>query len=57
LGWDAKDGSLLRADVKYDLRDALALNFGFVLYQSGELPPLDSWGRNDRFIFSVKGSF
>jgi hypothetical protein len=57
LGWDAGDGSIVRFDAQYDLRDALEVGVGILLYQSGDLPPLHGWGRNDRLIFNVKWSF
>ncbi len=57
FGWDGQDGSLFRFDVSYDLRDALTIGVGLVLYQTGDLPPLDDFGRNDRLIFQAKWSF
>jgi len=57
FGWDARDGSVFRFDVQYDLRDALEAGVGILLYQNGDLPPFDEWGRNDRLIFNVKWSF
>jgi len=57
FGLDAGDGSIARFDVQYDLRDALEIGVGILLYQSGDLPPLDEWARNDRLIFNVKWSF
>lgn len=57
LGWDGGDGSLARFDVEYDLRDALKVGAGILLYQQGDLPPLDAWARNDRLFFSLKWSF
>ncbi|MAE95844.1 MAG: hypothetical protein CL910_14400 [Deltaproteobacteria bacterium] len=57
LGWNAEDGSILRVDLAYDIRDALSAGVGLLLYQTGELPPLDRWGRNDRLFFNLKWSF
>jgi len=57
FGWDARDGSIIRFDLQYDLRDALEAGVGVLLYQSGDLPPLNGWGRNDRLIFNIKWSF
>jgi hypothetical protein len=57
LGWDGGDGSLVRFDVEYDLRDALKLGAGVLLYQQGDLPPFDAWSRNDRVLLSLKWSF
>jgi hypothetical protein len=56
-GWDAEDGAVFRLDFVYDLRDAVEIGAGILIYESGELPPLDGWGRNDRLIFNVKWSF
>ncbi len=50
-------GSVVRIDASYDLRDALTLTAGVVLYQENDLPPLDSYGDNDRFFFELKYSF
>jgi hypothetical protein len=57
LGWDARDGSIARFDLDYDVLDALTVGVGLLLYQQGELPPLDAWADNDRVIFSAKWSF
>lgn len=57
LGWDVKDGAIIRSDMEYDLLDALEVGVGILIYQNGDLPPLDGWGRNDRVIFNVKWSF
>jgi hypothetical protein len=57
LGWDARDGEVARFDLSYDVLDALTVGVGLLLYQQGDLPPLDTWGDNDRVIFSVKWSF
>jgi hypothetical protein len=57
LGWDAGDGSIVRFDVDYDVMDALVVGAGLLLYQKGDLPPLDGWADNDRVLLSVKWSF
>jgi uncharacterized protein DUF1302 len=57
LGIDARDGSIARFDLDYDVLDALTVGVGLLLYQQGELPPLDIWGDNDRVIFKLKYSF
>ncbi len=57
LGWNGGEGSILRLDLSYDLRDALRIGVGILLYQTGEEPPLDAWGRNDRLIFNARWSF
>jgi hypothetical protein len=57
LSGDEEVGSVVRIDGSYDLRDALVLTLGVVLYQEGDLTPLDTWGDNDRFFFELKYSF
>jgi Protein of unknown function (DUF1302) len=57
LGWDARDGSLARFDLDYDVIDAVTVGVGVLLYQQGELPPLDAWADNDRVLFRLKWSF
>jgi hypothetical protein len=57
FGLDARDGSIARFDLSYDVLDALTVGVGLLLYQQGDLPPLDAWADNDRVIFSVKWSF
>jgi Protein of unknown function (DUF1302) len=57
LGWDARDGSLVRFDLDYDVRDALVVGVGVLLYQTGDVPPFDAWADNDRALFRVKWSF
>jgi hypothetical protein len=57
LGYKVQDGVILRAQGEYDLMDGLALTAGFLLYQKGDLPPLNSWGLNDRAFVDLKYSF
>ena len=57
FGWKAQDGAVVRVSADYELRDALVLSGGILIFHAGELPPIDSWGRNDRLIFSLKWSF
>ncbi len=57
LGWQAQDGAILRFSADYDLRDALVLSAGLLLFEAGDTIPLSGWGRNDRFIFGLKWSF
>ena len=57
LGWHAQDGAILRVSADYDLRDALVLSAGWILFEAGDAVPLSAWGRNDRFIFGLKWSF
>jgi len=57
LGYGVQDGTILRAEGEYELGDGLALTAGILMFQSGDLPPLDSWGRNDRAFIDLKYSF
>jgi hypothetical protein len=57
FGAHLEDGGLVRAELEYELRDALALSGGVVMYQKGERPPLDFWGHNDRLFLKLQYSF
>jgi hypothetical protein len=57
FGAHLEDGALVRAELGYELRDALALSGGVVLYQKGGRPPLDFWGHNDRLFLKLEYSF
>ena len=57
LGIDARDGGVARFDLDYDVLDALTVGVGLLLYQQGDLPPLDTWADNDRVLFKLKWSF
>lgn len=57
FGWAAQDGAVIRWQGDYTLRDGLVLTVGMLIYQAGELPPLDTWGRNDRVFIDLKWSF
>lgn len=57
LGWKAQDGAILRLSADYDLRDALVLSGGILLFEAGDAIPLSEWGRNDRLFFGIKWSF
>lgn len=57
LSGESEVGSVVRIDGSYELRDALVLTAGFVLYQESDLPPLSTYGNNDRFFFELKYSF
>ena len=53
----AQDGSAVRLSATYDLRDALELTGGIMLYQKGEIPPFDTIASNDRLFLEIKFSF
>ena len=57
ISGDDDVGSVVRIDAAYDLREAVVLTAGFVLYQESDLPPLSTYGDNDRFFFELKYSF
>jgi hypothetical protein len=57
FGYKLQDGAVLRFQGDYTIRDGLVLTAGLLLYHSGDLPPLDTWGRNDRFFVDLKWSF
>ena len=57
FGWKAQDGAIIRLQGDYAIRDSLILSLGFLIFQEGELPPLDSWGRNDQVFIELKWSF
>ena len=57
FGKQLEDGSVVRLGVDYDLLDALSIGGGVLLYQSGDLPPLGAFGRNDRVYLQAKYSF
>jgi hypothetical protein len=57
FGNHAQDGSIVRLDARYDLRDALELGVGIVFYQRGDPPPFDIIKRNDRIFLELKYSF
>ncbi len=57
LGPTANDGSVVRLDASYDLRDALELAGGIVFYQKGSLATFQNIARNDRIFFEIRYSF
>jgi hypothetical protein len=57
FGKQLEDGSVVRLGVDYDLLDALSIGGGVLLYQTGDLPPLSAFGRNDRVYLQAKYSF
>jgi hypothetical protein len=57
FGWKAQDGAVIRLQGDYTIRDGLVATAGMLLFQEGELPPLNTWGRNDRVFIDLKWSF
>ena len=53
-----RDPSVIwRLGADYELADALVVGGGILIFEEGDQPPLDTWGQNDRFFFSLKWSF
>lgn len=48
---------IARLGADYELRDALVVGGGILVYGEGDFGPFDTWGKNDRFFFSLKWSF
>ena len=57
FGERAQHGATVRLEATYDLRDALAVTGGILLFMSGDRPPFDDWGDNDRLFAELKWSF
>lgn len=50
-------GGGARFDSEYDLRDALVLKTGIIMYYKGDDPPFDTYDANDRVFAELKYSF
>jgi hypothetical protein len=57
FGIKAQDGSTVRLSAEYELREALELSGGVLLFQSGDLVAFSQVGRNDRVFLGIKYSF
>jgi hypothetical protein len=57
FGKRLEDGSAVRLSADYDLLDSLSIGGGLLLFQSGDLPPVGDFGRNDRVYLQAKYSF
>ena len=57
FGETAQDGSLVRLEASYDLRDALVIGGGILLFQKGDSGLFETVGKNDRLYASIKYSF
>ncbi len=57
FGAHAQDGAILRAQLTYDVRDALSVTGGILMYEEGEFPPMDQIPHKDRLFLSAKYSF
>jgi len=57
FGWKVQDGAVIRLQANYTIRDGLVATVGVLLFDEGELPPLDTYGKNDRVFLDLKWSF
>jgi len=57
FGWKVQDGAVIRVQGSYTLRDGLVLTAGVLVFAAGDLPPLDTYGDNDRVFLDLKWSF
>ena len=57
FGERAQDGSVVRLSANYEIRDALEVDGGIILYQEGNLPSFRHVGKNDRLFLELKYSF
>jgi hypothetical protein len=57
FGWRAQDGVVVRLQADYTIVDALVATAGILIYEGGDLPPIDSWDPNDRVFLELKYSF
>lgn len=57
FGERGDDGSALRVSAEYDLRDAVTLGAGILLFENGDLPPFGVIDHADRLFLSAKYSF
>lgn len=52
-----RGGGFSRASVEYDVKDALSVTGGVVIYHDGSRTPFSAIGDNDRIFFEIKQSF
>ena len=57
LGQQAQDGTVARVSLDYDLRDALTLGGGILVFEEGELTPFNVFDPNDRIFVNLRYSF
>jgi hypothetical protein len=56
-GERAQDGAFVRLSASYDLRDALELSGGVLIFAAGDVPPTSTWGDNDRLFAELIWDF
>ena len=57
FGTDGGDGGFQRFWAEYDVTDVVKLTAGIVDYRSGDMPPYDTIGDNDRVFAELRYSF
>ncbi len=57
FGYKAQNGALARLSADYELRDGLSVGAGIMVFFEGDVPPFDSFDKNDRIFFNIKYSF
>ena len=57
FGETAQNGAIARVQATWDLRDALSVTGGYLLFVKGDRPPLTDWGDNDRVFAELSWSF
>lgn len=57
FGERAQDGSIVRLEADYDLRDAVVVTAGILLFQNGDPLEVSAIDDNDRLFFEIKYSF
>ncbi len=57
FGLTGDDGGFMRLSADYELRDALTIGGGIVLYKGGDIPTFEGIRKNDRLFFTAKYSF
>jgi hypothetical protein len=55
--WNFSSGGFSRLSGQYDLSDGLNITTGLVIFHSGRLFPIGSYGDNDRLFIEAKYSF
>ena len=56
-GETGQDGAYQRISAEFEIIDAVTVDGGIILYQSGNLPAFNNVGDNDRFFLEFKYSF
>ena len=56
-GERAQNGAFVRLSASYDLRDALKLSGGILIFAAGDDPPTSTWGDNDRLFAELVWDF